>query len=123
MGNAIRSDRAHGMAMAGRRRDWRKAMSDNVAMALVVYTGLQIFMTVAALKEGVNSTLPYFALIVLVAAIIPACRWAEKRWQGLSDEENADESLKGAFRRDQALLWLAAIGLPLVLTAIFRAIF
>ena len=123
MGNAIGSDRVHGMATAGRRRDWCKAMSDNVAMALVVYTGLQIFMTVAALKEGVNSTLPYFALIVLVAAIIPACRWAEKRWQGLSGEENADESLKGAFRRDQTLLWLAAIGLPLVLTAIFRAIF
>ena len=34
-----------------RRRDWRKAMSDNVALALLVYTGLQIFMTVGAMKQ------------------------------------------------------------------------
>lgn len=106
-----------------RPRDWRKAMSDNVATALIVYTGLQIFMTVDALKQGVSSTLPYFALIILVAAIIPACRWAEGRWKDLSDEEAADEGLKPAFRRDQIILWVLAIGLPLVLTAIAKAFF
>lgn len=104
-------------------RDWRKAMSDNVAIALIVYTGLQIFVTVNALKEGVSSTLPYFALVILVAAIIPACRWAEARWKNLSDEEAADEALKPAFRRDQIILWTLAIGLPLVLTGIAKAIF
>ena len=110
--------------IAGNRgRDWSKAMSDNVALALVVYTGLQIFVTVDALKEGFSSTLPYFALIFLVAAIIPACRWAEKRWQDLPEETRRDEALKGAFRRDQAVLWCAAIGLPLVFTGIFKAIF
>lgn len=104
-------------------RDWSKSMSDNVALALVVYTGLQIFVTVDALKEGVSSTLPYFALIILVAAIIPACRWAENRWKDLPEATNCDETLKGAFRRDQAVLWLAAIGLPLIFTGIFKAIF
>ncbi|MBY6219325.1 hypothetical protein [Qipengyuania aquimaris] len=105
------------------RRDWRKAMSDNVATALIVYTGLQIFVTVNALKEGVSSTLPYFALVILVAAIIPACRWFEKRWKDLSDAEAADEDLRPAFRRDQFLLWALAVGLPFVLTGILKAIF
>ena len=41
----------------GRARDWRKAMSDNVALALLVYTGMQIFMTVGAMKQGVSPIL------------------------------------------------------------------
>ena len=123
MGKAI--DNHHGARTAdqGHGRDWRKAMSDNVAIALIVYTGLQIFVTVNALKEGVSSTLPYFALVILVAAIIPACRWAEKRWKDLSPEQASNESLKGEFRRDQFILWAAAIGLPLLLTALFKAMF
>lgn len=123
MGKAI--DNHHGAPAEGNSagRNWSKAMSDNVALALIVYTGLQIFVTINALKQGVSSTLPYFALIVLVAAIIPACRWAEKRWKNLSPEAASDESLKGEFRRDQIILWAAAIGLPLLLTALFKAIF
>ena len=105
------------------RRDWRKSMSDNIATALIVYTGLQIFVTVNALKEGVSSTLPYYALVILVAAIIPACRWFEKRWKNLSDAQAADETLRPAYRRDQLMLWAIAIGLPFLLTGILKAIF
>ena len=106
-----------------RRRDWRKAMSDNVAFALLVYTGLQIFVTVHAMKQGSSSIFPYLALVVLVAGIIPACRWFERRWVGLSDEAAADPALKPAFRRDQLMLWALAIGLPFALTALFRFLF
>ena len=105
-----------------RKLDWRKRMSDNIAYALLVYTGLQIFVTVHALKDGSTSMLPYLALVVLVAAIIPACRAFEARWMGISDEAAADPEYRGAYRRDQALLWLLAIGLPFALTGIFRAI-
>lgn len=104
-------------------RDWRKSMSDHVAYALLVYTGLQIFMTVKALSDGTSSLLPYVALVVLVAAIIPACRWFERRWTSLSDDEATDVSFASAFRRDTIMLWLMAIGLPLVLTGICKAIF
>ena len=107
----------------GRARDWRKAMSDNVALALLVYTGMQIFMTVGAMKQGVSSIVPYLALIVLVAGIIPACRWFERRWSDLSDDQAADGALKPAFRRDQILLWAMAIGLPAALTAFFTLIY
>ena len=106
-----------------RRRDWRKAMSDNVALALLVYTGLQIFMTVGAMKQGVSSIVPYLALVILVAGIIPACRWFERRWMGLSDDEAADIDMKAAFRRDQIMLWALAIGLPIGLTLIFKLLF
>ena len=107
---------------AARPRDWRKAMSDNVALALVVYTALQIFVTVEALKGGSSSILPYLALIVLVAAIIPACRKFEARWLHISDQAAHDEALRGDFRRDQAVLWAIAIGLPFALTFLFKAI-
>ncbi len=105
---------------APRLRDWRKGMSDNVAFALLTYTGLQIFVTVHALKKGFPAILPYIALAVLVAAIIPACRWFEKRWSDLSDEEAADLALKGAYRRDQAGLWALAIGLPFLFTGLIK---
>lgn len=123
MGEAIDNAHDNGDSKSSHIHDWRKAMSDNVAIALIVYTGLQIFVTVNAIKEGVSSTLPYFALIFLVAAIIPACRWFERRWVNLSEEEAHDEALSGAFRRDQGLLWIIAIGLPFLLTAIAKAIF
>ena len=104
------------------RRDWRKSMSDHVAYALLVYTALQIFVTVAALKSGTDSILPYLALVVLVAGIIPACRWFERRWRTLGDDEAHDPELAGAFRSDLIKLWLLAIGLPFLLTGCFKGI-
>ena len=110
-------------APTARRRDWRKAMSDNVAYALLVYTGLQIFLTMHAIKTvAKGSALPYLSLIVLVAAIIPACRRFEKRWEGLSDEQARDPALRPLYRRDQFTLWLLAIGLPFLLTALFTGL-
>lgn len=112
-------DRAH-THTHGRQLDWRKRMSDNIAYALLVYTGLQIFVTVHALKQGGTSMLPYLALVVLVAAIIPACRAFERRWLSISDDEAHDPALRPAYRRDQAALWILAIGLPFVLTGLFK---
>jgi hypothetical protein len=38
----------------------------------------------------------------------------------ISDEAARDPDLARAFRRDQILLWLLAIGLPFVLTGLFK---
>jgi len=100
--------------------DWRKRMSDNIAYALLVYTGLQIFVTMGALKGEHSSMLPYLALIVLVAAIIPSCRRFEKRWNRLTDEQAADPDMASYYRRDRRTLWLLAIGLPFALTGVFK---
>ena len=123
MGKAIDDAAAAETHDTVHRRDLRRAMSDNVAYALIVYTALQIFMTVHAMKQGVSSILPYLALVVLVAGIIPACRWFEKRWVNLSDAEAADPEMTGAFRRDQIMLWALAIGLPVLLTGAFKLAF
>ena len=115
----------HAMATqrrAGRKLDWRRKMSDNVAYALLVYTGLQIFVTMGQLNNGSGSILPYFALILLVAAIIPGCRMFERRWDSLSNSEAANPELRDRFRRDQVILWLSAISLPLIITGAFLGI-
>jgi len=104
---------------AGQKLDWRKKMSDHVAFALLVYTGLQIFVTMTALKTGHGSVLPYFALVVLVGAIIPACRLMENKWEGLSDAQADNPEFAGLFRRDVIVLWACAIGLPILLTGAF----
>ena len=114
-GKAIRA------SAAAKPLDWRKRMGDHVAYALLVYTGLQIFVTAMALKSAAGSILPYFALVVLVFGIIPACRMIERRWDVMGDADAADPAHASAFRRDTALLWAGAIGLPLALTAGFKA--
>jgi hypothetical protein len=106
----------------GAKLDWRRKMSDHVAYGLLVYTGLQIFVTMSALKVGAGSILPYFALIVLVVGIIPGCRMFEKRWEGLSDSEAANPEYADRFKRDRLLVWLFALGLPFALTGIFKGV-
>lgn len=100
--------------------DWRRRMSDHIAYALLVYTALQIFMTMGALHGKGGSMLPYFALVVLVAAIIPACRRFEKRWNRLNDEQAADPGYVSYYRRDRLWVWIMAIGLPFLVTGVFK---
>ena len=106
----------------GKVRDWRRRMSDNVAYALWVYTALQIFMTSAVLKGPGSSILPYFALILLIVAVLPGFQALEKRWEELSDEQAVNPALASAYRRDKKLVWGLAIGLPFVLTLVMKAL-
>ena len=121
MDKALREHSATPRRAAGK-LDWRRKMSDHVAYGLLVYTGLQIWVTMGTLKSASGSILPYFALIVLVVAIIPGCRLFEKRWEVLSDSEAANPELRDRFRKDVFLVWLGAIGLPFALTGAFLGI-
>ncbi len=100
--------------------DWRKRMSDHIAYALLVYTALQIFVTMGTLHAQGGSLLPYFALVMLVAAIIPACRLFERRWNRLSDVQAADPEFAPFYRRDLMWVWSMAIGLPFTITGLFK---
>lgn len=102
--------------------DWTKRMSDHVAAALLLYTGLHIFVTMQALKGHHGSILPYFGLVFLVAAIIPACRLFEKRWEALATSDASDEELQALFNRDRVILWLSAFGLPMIVTALVKGV-
>ena len=103
-------------------RDWRKQISDHIAYGLLVYTGLQIFLTMAALRQESTSLLPYLALVILVGAIIPACRMMERRWSCLSESEARDPAREMAYRRDRMMVWMAAIGMPFALSGLFRVL-
>jgi hypothetical protein len=89
---------------------------------LLVYTALQIFMTVGSLHAEGGSLLPYVILVILVGAIIPACRNFDKRWGRLSDAQAHDPAWGEAFARDRKLLWMLAIGLPVAITLMFRVL-
>ncbi|MES2698230.1 MAG: hypothetical protein V4647_01280 [Pseudomonadota bacterium] len=103
--------------------DWRKRMSNHVAWSLLVYTAIQIVFNAIMLKHGGSaSVLPYFALVLLVAAVIPGWRLLESRWTELSDAAATDPALAGAFARDRALIWVAALGLPLLMTGFFKLV-
>lgn len=113
---------AHHAVTTGKRLDWRAKISDHIAYGLLTYTGLQIFVTMSVLKTTTGSILPYFSLIVLVAAIIPGCRMFEGRWERLSDDQAADPAYAPLYRRDRFLVWAAAISLPILLTALFKGL-
>ncbi len=102
--------------------DWRKKMSDNVAYGLLVYTGLQIFVTMHEIQGSSASILPLFVLVVLVAAIIPLFRQFERRWEHLTDEQAHNMAYKAAYRRDQIKVWALAAILPIVITGAYRAL-
>ena len=106
----------------GEDRSWASRMSDHVAFALLTYTGLQIFVTMLVLKSNHSSILPYFALVVLVFAIIPAARAFEMRWTELPESRAHDPALAGEFKRDRALVWTAAILAPLAITALIKGV-
>lgn len=121
MGKSTEQSKAQALVKP-RVRDWRKAMSDHAAASLLAYTALQIFVTVKALSEGASGLLPYLALVVLVAGIIPVCHWFDKRWSVLNDEQAADPGFATEFRRDVMALWALAIGLPFAVTLVCKAI-
>ena len=122
MDTALKRSTAKVMDRSATRIDWRKRMSDNVAYALLIYTGLQIGVTMFALKGNSGSILPYFALVLLVAAIIPAARLFEARWSEMNDDDAADPAFARAFSRDRIALWLCALGLPFALAALFSGV-
>ena len=100
----------------------RRKVSDNVAYGLLVYTGLHIFVTLTQLKSGGGSILPYLALVVLLAAIVPACRMFERRWEQLTTGAVESSELASLFRREMGLFWLCATGLPIGLTFLFKGV-
>lgn len=101
--------------------DWRKAMSDHIAGALLVYAVLQIFLTMAAVHAEGGTLLPYLTLGLLVAGVIPASRIMERRWERLNDLQAADLALRRAFRRDRLVVWLVSIGLPFAVVGLYEA--
>ncbi len=103
---------------------WAKKMSNNCAVALLIYTLLQIFVVISAIESKGMSIAPYFGLVLLVILIIPFCRRFEQKWENRAEGQDGqtDQNVTGDFRRDQLILWALAIGLPFAFVALFKCI-
>ena len=122
MAKALWQESVHDAERQGQRVGWTKRMSDHVAFALLVYTGVNIFVTMSALKGHHGTILPYFGLVFLVAAVIPGCRLFERRWERLAASGASDAELGRLFNRDRLIIWTAAFGLPLIVTAVVKGV-
>jgi cell division protein FtsW (lipid II flippase) len=100
-------------------KSYAKRISDHVAVALVVYTLMLIFVTSPAMHSEGTSILPYFALVAFVAMVIPACRNMERRWQALEKGELGEGVLESRFNADRIKLWAAALLIPVLLSVLF----
>lgn len=94
-------------------RTWHRRMSNNLAGALVIFAGLQIFVISSVVATGATTLLYHVGIAVLIAAVIPAARRLERRWELLSDSDLSPHGLALRFRRDQMKLWAATLLLPL----------
>ena len=101
---------------------WEKRISNQVAYALLMYTGLQIFVVMQAIRGEGASILPYMGLVALVGIVIPLCRRMEKRWQRLARSGASEDSLLSAYRGDRLGIWLFAIGFPFGFVALFKGL-
>jgi hypothetical protein len=111
--------RAEHAAHSRAHKSYAKRISDHVAVGLVAYTLMLIFVTSPALESDGASILPYFMLVIFVAMVIPVCRNMERRWQVLEASELSEGSLETRFTLDRVKLWSAAIGIPIILAVLF----
>ena len=90
-----------------------KRISNHIAYALVMYTLLLIFLVSPQMESKGTSILPYFLLVILVGVAILPCRSLERRWKATDAHDQS--GLIGSCNRDAILLWIAAIGIPVLL--------
>jgi hypothetical protein len=88
-------------------------MSNNLAWALVLFTGLQIAVISGVVATGASTILYHLGIAVLIAAVVPAARNLERRWESLSQSDLSGLRLAALFRVDQLKLWGTALFLPL----------
>lgn len=93
-----------------------KRISNHVAYALVMYTLLLIFLVSPQMESKGTSILPYFLLVALVGVAILPCRSLERRWKAA--DACSQSELSNACNRDAVLLWVAAIGVPVLLMTV-----
>ncbi len=115
----------------GRGKSFAQSMSDHVAIALVVYTLMLIFVVTPSVETKGLSIFPYFLLVLLVGGIIPVFRWFEKRWinavnvdwqmPGLDAGGEADRRVRRRFTIDRLLLWAIALAIPFLIAVICRS--
>lgn len=104
------------------RSSWDKKMCGQVAWALVVHTMLLIFFVTTKMESEGTSILPYFVLVLMVGIFIYLGRRMDHRWRFLAGTELSHRSLQLRYRVDSARLWVMAIGLPFLWSALVMVV-
>jgi hypothetical protein len=107
---------------ASGRKSFAKRINDHIAYALVIYTLMLIFVVSPKLEGKGLTIFPYFLLVALVAMAIPPCRNLDRKWQLIDKGASDDSRNSGRCNFDRIILWVGAIGFPLVLAFALSAI-
>lgn len=103
-------------------KGYSKRMSDHIAIALVIYTLLLIFIVTPNIETKGMSIFPYFLLVVLVGFAIPVFRRFDHRWRALQNSELSASGLETRFALDRTKLWAIAVGVPLLLALLCKMV-
>lgn len=114
-----KAEQAHAMRTP---KSLAKRMSDNVAIALVIYTMMLIFVTSPRMHFGDMSIIPYFMLVVFVGCAIPFCKKLENKWAAIEHAGTDTTDLTGSFNFDRIKLWVATFLVPILLAAVAVAL-
>lgn len=101
---------------------WQRKISNHIAYALLAYTGLQIFVVMGAIGGHGMSMLPYLALIVLVAIVIPLARKLEKRWEIFLAADPAPAEIQSRYSFDRIKIWAFALGFPFLIVGLSKLV-
>ena len=104
------------------KRTWDKRMCGQIAWALVLHTLLLIFFVTAKMESDGISILPYFVLILMVGLFIYLGRRLDHRWRFLAKTELSERSLQLRYRVDTLRIWVMAIGLPFLWSAVLAVL-
>lgn len=91
-----------------------RRMAIHIAVALMVFTLIQLWATAIAIDAGGPRWMPFIGLAVLVLGAIPAARILEQRWRNFTNGALPNRKLVSTYRRDLTLLWFGAILVPLL---------
>jgi hypothetical protein len=95
-----------------RARNLGARMTRHVAVALMLFAIVQIWLVNAALEHGASQLVTIGALVTLLAFAIPFARRMERRWYRLGEQALPSPALTAHFRRDIMWLWTLAVLLP-----------
>jgi len=111
-------DMSHDMGLSG----WQTKISNHIAYALLAYTGLQIFVVMGAIGGHGMSMLPYLALVVLVAIVIPLARKLEKQWDRFLGTEPSAHEISRRYNFDRIKIWVFALGFPFLIVGLSKLV-
>ena len=98
---------------------WTRRMTNNAAMAVIVYALLQIVLTSLLGARGLGPIAGLLGIAILMGAVIPFARQLEIRWRAFEASETSGRAVEARFRRDRTHLWAGALLLPFAWIALY----